>query len=266
MDLDRACLELMIKLLELDQDYSGHQDQLTAKEVEKVKEKIRKLCETVHNKHLDLENITVGSPFKNPFKYFHWKATIFAPNLYPHLILVLIMNLTAPDSAKHVVLLQFLICIVLQKCDEERCCNKSRKCNFFAFLFCRLALRYCEDMIQRYSRALNNSSLSSSGVTLPHCSFSNVGKAVEDCMRAVIGGLGLLINLVEYSSRNRHCLVDMEFTVDDTCLEDSLMQPADPTQVETAARSAETEGDEADTPKPAGALAALVKVETAKTY
>lgn len=60
MDLDRACLELMIKLLELDQDYSAHQDQLTAKEVEKVKEKIRKLCETVHNKHLDLENITVG--------------------------------------------------------------------------------------------------------------------------------------------------------------------------------------------------------------
>lgn len=60
MDLDRACLELMIKLLELDQDHSAHQDQLTAKEVEKVKEKIRKLCETVHNKHLDLENITVG--------------------------------------------------------------------------------------------------------------------------------------------------------------------------------------------------------------
>lgn len=62
MDLDRACLELMIKLLELDQDYSGHQDQLTAKEMAKVKEKIRKLCETVHNKHLDLENITVGCP------------------------------------------------------------------------------------------------------------------------------------------------------------------------------------------------------------
>lgn len=60
MDLDRACLELMIKLLELDQDHLAHQDQLTAKEVEKEKEKIRKLCATVHNKHLDLENITVG--------------------------------------------------------------------------------------------------------------------------------------------------------------------------------------------------------------
>lgn len=47
-------------------------------------------------------------------------------------------------------------------------------------------------MIQRYSRALNNSSLSQSGAALPHCSFSNVGKAVEDCMRAVIG---VLLNL-----------------------------------------------------------------------
>lgn len=81
----------------------------------------------------------------------------------------------------------------------------------------------------------------------------------------VFQGLGLLINLVEYSSRNRHCLVDMEYNVDDTCLEDSLMQPADPTQSDTAAEvappsTAETQGDEADKPKPCGALAALVKV------
>lgn len=63
---------------------------------------------------------------------------------------------------------------------------------FFCLSFPR-ALRYCEDMIQRYSRALNNSSLSSSSSSqLPHCSFSNVGKAVEDCMRAVIG---VLLNL-----------------------------------------------------------------------
>lgn len=54
------------------------------------------------------------------------------------------------------------------------------------------ALWHCEDMIQRYSRALNNSSVLSSGALLPHCSFSNVGKAVEDCMRAVIG---VLLNL-----------------------------------------------------------------------
>lgn len=60
-----------------------------------------------------------------------------------------------------------------------------------SLLFFR-ALWHCEDMIQRYSRALNNSSVLSSGALLPHCSFSNVGKAVEDCMRAVIG---VLLNL-----------------------------------------------------------------------
>lgn len=78
----------------------------------------------------------------------------------------------------------------------------------------------------------------------------------------VYQGLGLLINLVEYSSRNRHCLVDMEYNVDDTCLEDSLMQPADPTQSDTSAESAETRADTADKPKSCGALAALVKVGT----
>lgn len=67
---------------------------------------------------------------------------------------------------------------------------------------------------------------------------------------------------MEYSSRNRHCLVDMEYTVDGTCLEDSLMQPADPTQSDTSAESAETLGDTADKPKSSGALAALVKVGT----
>lgn len=68
---------------------------------------------------------------------------------------------------------------------------------------------------------------------------------------------------MEYSSRNRHCLVDMDYSVDDTCLEESLMQPADPTQSDTAAAppsTAETQGDGADKPKPSGALAALVKV------
>lgn len=82
---------------------------------------------------------------------------------------------------------------------------------------------------------------------------------------SVYQGLGLLINLVEYSSRNRHCLVDMEYHVDDTCLEDSLMQPADPTQSDTASEAsapstAEARGDEAEKPKASGALAALVKV------
>lgn len=60
MDLDRASLDLMIRLLELEQDASSAK-LLNEKDMNKIKEKIRRLCETVHNKHLDLENITVGS-------------------------------------------------------------------------------------------------------------------------------------------------------------------------------------------------------------
>lgn len=64
MDLDRSCLDLMIRLLELDQDQAGGAaadltPQFSAREIAKMKEKIRKLCDTVHNKHLDLQNITV---------------------------------------------------------------------------------------------------------------------------------------------------------------------------------------------------------------
>lgn len=65
MDLDRSCLDLMIRLLELDQDQGGgaattdSTPQFSAREIAKIKEKIRKLCDTVHNKHLDLQNITV---------------------------------------------------------------------------------------------------------------------------------------------------------------------------------------------------------------
>lgn len=51
------------------------------------------------------------------------------------------------------------------------------------------ALRHCEEMIQRYSREVSRSS---SGTLLPNCSNSSVGKAVQDCMRAVIG---VLLNL-----------------------------------------------------------------------
>lgn len=66
MDLDRSCLDLMIRLLELDQDQdhgggagTDSSTQFSAREIAKMKEKIRKLCDTVHNKHLDLQNITV---------------------------------------------------------------------------------------------------------------------------------------------------------------------------------------------------------------
>ncbi|OBS72420.1 hypothetical protein A6R68_13009 [Neotoma lepida] len=54
----RASLDLMIRLLELEQDASSAK-LLNEKDMNKIKEKIRRLCETVHNKHLDLENITV---------------------------------------------------------------------------------------------------------------------------------------------------------------------------------------------------------------
>ncbi|XP_070833477.1 wings apart-like protein homolog [Chaetodon trifascialis] len=331
MDLDRACLELMIKLLELDQDYSAHQDQLTAKEVEKVKEKIRKLCETVHNKHLDLENITTGHlametllslTSKRAGDWFKEELRLLGG--LDHIVDKVkecVQNLSQEDDKENLVASLWGAERCLRVLESVTVQNPENQGYLIAYKESQLivssarALRYCEDMIQRYSRALNNSSLSLSGAALPHCSFSNVGKAVEDCMRAVIGvllnlthdnewgstktgeqeqlivtalncvlrvpryipqeqrfdvrvlGLGLLINLVEYSSRNRHCLVDMEYSVDDTCLEDSLMQPADPTQSDTAATSAsappstaETQGDGADKPKSSGALAALVKL------
>lgn len=59
--------------------------------------------------------------------------------------------------------------------------------------------------------------------------------------------------------------MDMDYNAIDTCLEDSLIQPADPTQAGTDGESApscptETKGDGADKPKSSGALAALVKV------
>lgn len=330
MDLDRACLELMIKLLELDQDYSAHQDQLTAKEVEKVKEKIRKLCETVHNKHLDLENITTGHlametllslTSKRAGDWFKEELRLLGG--LDHIVDKVkecVQNLSQEDDKENLVASLWGAERCLRVLESVTVQNPENQGYLIAYKDSQLivssarALRYCEDMIQRYSRALNNSSLSLSGATLPHCSFSNVGKAVEDCMRAIIGvllnlthdnewgstktgeqeqltvtalncvlrvpryipqeqrfdvrvlGLGLLINLVEYSSRNRHCLVDMEYIVDDTCLEDSLMQPADPTQSDTAAAAsappstAETQGDGAVKPKPSGALAALVQL------
>ncbi|XP_036979938.1 wings apart-like protein homolog [Acanthopagrus latus] len=331
MDLDRACLELMIKLLELDQDYSAHQDQLTAKEVEKVKEKIRKLCETVHNKHLDLENITTGHlametllslTSKRAGDWFKEELRLLGG--LDHIVDKVkecVQNLSQEDDKENLVASLWGAERCLRVLESVTVQNPENQGYLIAYKDSQLivssarALRYCEDMIQRYSRALNNSSLSSSGAALPHCNFSNVGKAVEDCMRAVIGvllnlthdnewgstktgeqeqlictalncvlrvpryipqeqrfdvrvlGLGLLINLVEYSSRNRHCLVDMEYKVDDTCLEDSLMQPADPTQSDTAASSAmappstaEIQGDGADKPKSSGALAALVQL------
>ncbi|KAK1793438.1 hypothetical protein P4O66_011427 [Electrophorus voltai] len=324
MDLDRACLELMIRLLELEQDDSVD-DQLTAREICKVKEKIRKLCETVHNKHLDLENITTG-----------------------HLAMETLLSLTskrAGDWFKEELRLLGGLDHIVDKVKEcvdslskeedkeslvaslwgaERCLrvlesvtvhNPENQGYLIAYQDSQLivssarGLCYCEEMIQRYSREVN-SSLSSCGTALPHCSHSNVGKAVEDCMRAVIGvllnlthdnewgstrtgeqdkliltalncvlkvprflpqeqrfdirvlGLGLLINLVEYSSRNRHCLVEME--VDRSWLMDTEKELKTEEGVETRGQTQELrqgdEDNEESTPESSNALSALVQL------
>ncbi|XP_071014959.1 wings apart-like protein homolog [Oncorhynchus clarkii lewisi] len=276
MDLDRASLELMIRLLELEHDHSGHhQDQLTAKEMTKVKEKIRKLCETVHNKHLDLENITschlametlLSLTSKRAGDWFKEELRLLGG--LDHIVDKVkecVQNLSQEEDKEKLVSSLWGAERCLRVLDSVTVQNPENQGYLIAYKDSQLivssarGLRYCEDMIQRYSREVN-SSLCSSGTALLHCSFSNVGKAVEDCMRAVIGvllnlthdnewgstktgeqdrliitalncvlrvpryipqeqrfdirvlGLGLLINLVEYSARNRHCLVDMEFT------------------------------------------------------
>ncbi|TWW82038.1 wings apart-like protein homolog [Takifugu flavidus] len=266
MDLDRSCLDLMIRLLELDQDRGGVASvecnlQFSAREIAKMKEKIRKLCDTVHNKHLDLENITTG-----------------------HLAMETLLSLTskrAGDWFKEELRLLGGLDHIVDKVKEcvdnlsqevdkeklvsslwgaERCLrvlesvtvhNSENQGYLIAYKDSSLivssakALNRCEQMIQRYSRELNSD-------------CTAVGKAVEDCMKAVIGvllnlthdnewgstktgeqedlimtalncvlkvpqlfpqerrfdirvlGLGLLINLVEYSARNKYCLMETE--------------------------------------------------------
>lgn len=88
MDLDRSCLDLMIRLLELDQDQdqgsgavADSSAQFSAREIAKMKERIRKLCDTVHNKHLDLQNITVQFTLSHTHTFptrvysrYYWKS------------------------------------------------------------------------------------------------------------------------------------------------------------------------------------------------
>uniref|UniRef100_A0AAY4AVE4 Wings apart-like protein homolog n=1 Tax=Denticeps clupeoides TaxID=299321 RepID=A0AAY4AVE4_9TELE len=268
MDLDRACLELMIRLLELEQDHSVD-DQLTAKEMSKVKEKIRKLCETVHNKHLDLENITTGHlametllslTSKRAGDWFKEELRLLGG--LDHIVDKVkecVENLSEEEDKEKLVASLWGAERCLRVLESVTVHNPENQAYLIAYKESQLivssarGLQHCEQMIQRYSREVNSSS-SAADSTLPHCSHSNVGKAVEDCMRAVIGvllnlthdnewgstktgeqdklmvtalncvlrvprylpqeqrfdirvlGLGLLINLVEYSARNRHCL------------------------------------------------------------
>uniref|UniRef100_A0A672JS09 WAPL cohesin release factor n=1 Tax=Sinocyclocheilus grahami TaxID=75366 RepID=A0A672JS09_SINGR len=183
MDLDRASLDLMIRLLELEQDKSIA-DQLTTKEMNKVKEKIRKLCETVHNKHLDLENITTG-----------------------HLATETLLSLTskrAGDWFKEELRLLGGLDHIVDKVKEcvENLSREDDKENLVASLW-----------------------------------------GAERCLRVLESGLGLLINLVEYSARNRHCLVELQMeggeVWDSMCVSDK---------------------DELQTERSRSAIAALVKL------
>ncbi|XP_064790256.1 wings apart-like protein homolog [Oncorhynchus masou masou] len=336
MDLDRASLELMIRLLELEHDHLGHhQDQLTAKEMTKVKEKIRKLCETVHNKHLDLENITschlametlLSLTSKRAGDWFKEELRLLGG--LDHIIDKVkecVQNLSQEDDKEKLVSSLWGAERCLRVLESVTVQNPENQGYLIAYKDSQLimssarGLRYCVEMIQCYSREVN-SSLCSSGTALPHSSFSNVGKAVEDCMRAVIGvllnlthdnewgstktgeqdqliitalncvllvpryipqeqrfdirvlGLGLLINLVEYSAKNRHSLVDMEFnTTSPECNQGEAggdeTQTPEPvptsTEIENGAEpptAALSEGAEEKTKNySSGALAALVQ-------
>ncbi|KAB5561915.1 hypothetical protein PHYPO_G00011980 [Pangasianodon hypophthalmus] len=268
MDLDRACLELMIRLLELEQDESeDHQS--------KVKEKIQKLCETVHNKHLDLDNITTGHlametllslTSKRAGDWFKEELRLLGG--LDHIIDKVkecVENLDTDDDNENLVASLWGAERCLRVLESVTVHNPENQSYLIAYKDSQLiissarALRHCESMIQLYCRNIINT-----GAASTHSNHSNVGKAVEDCMRAVLGvmlnlthdnewgstktgeqdelimtvlncvlkvpqflpqeqrfdirvlGLGLLINLVEYSSRNRHCLVELE--VDSSCL------------------------------------------------
>ncbi|XP_071247849.1 wings apart-like protein homolog [Salvelinus alpinus] len=275
MDLDRASLDLMIRLLELDGDHSvAKDDQLTTKEMSKVKEKIRKLCDTVHNKHLDLENITTGHlametllslTSKRAGDWFKEELRLLGG--LDHIVDKVkecVENLSHEDDEEKLMASLWGAERCLRVLESVTVHNPENQGYLIAYkdsqLICSSAkaLWHCEEMIQRYSREMGvNSALCLAGTALPYASHSNVGKALGDCMRAIIGvllnlthdnewgstktgeqedmmmtslncvlrvpqylpqerrfdirvlGLGLLINLVEYSARNRYCLVEM---------------------------------------------------------
>lgn len=320
MDLDRSCLELMIRLLEMEQDDSVA-DQLTAKEMSKVKEKIRKLCETVHNKHLDLENITTGHlametllslTSKRAGDWFKEELRLLGG--LDHIVDKVkecVENLNKEEDKESLVASLWGAERCLRVLESVTVHNPENQAYLIAYKDSQLimssarALQHCEQMIQRYSREVSSSSSS----TLPQSSHSNVGKAVEDCMRAVIGvllnlthdnewgstktgeqdgliltaldcvlkvprylpqeqrfdirvlGLGLLINLVEYSARNRECLVEMEVDMS------YLMEAEAVVKIENDVKTEEQKRDQMEeeekrkaTLKSLNALAALVQL------
>ncbi|XP_038599500.1 wings apart-like protein homolog [Tachyglossus aculeatus] len=273
MDLDRASLDLMIRLLELEQDASSAK-LLNEKDMNKIKEKIRRLCETVHNKHLDLENITTGHlametllslTSKRAGDWFKEELRLLGG--LDHIVDKVkecVDHLSSDEDEEKLVASLWGAERCLRVLESVTVHNPENQSYLIAYKDSQLivssakALQHCEELIQRYNRAEDSICLPDSR-PLPHQNVTNhVGKAVEDCMRAIIGvllnltndnewgstktgeqdgligtamncvlqvpkflpqeqrfdirvlGLGLLINLVEYSARNRHCLVNME--------------------------------------------------------
>ncbi|XP_078499417.1 wings apart-like protein homolog isoform X2 [Lissotriton helveticus] len=274
MDLDRASLDLMIRLLEMDIDPDAMQ--LNEKDMNKIKEKIRKLCETVHNKHLDLENITTGHlametllslTSKRAGDWFKEELRLLGG--LDHIVDKVkecVDHLSIDESEEKLVASLWGAERCLRVLESVTVHNPENQSYLIAYKDSQLiaasakALQHCEQFVQRYNRA-EDSICCVDTKSLPQFSVTNhVGKAVEDCMRAIIGvllnltndnewgstktgeqenliatalscvlqvpqylpqeqrfdirvlGLGLLINLVEYSARNRHCLVNMETT------------------------------------------------------
>ncbi|NWY62962.1 WAPL protein, partial [Chionis minor] len=273
MDLDRASLDLMIRLLELEQDASSAK-LLNEKDMNKIKEKIRRLCETVHNKHLDLENITTGHlametllslTSKRAGDWFKEELRLLGG--LDHIVDKVkecVDHLSSDENEEKLVASLWGAERCLRVLESVTVHNPENQSYLIAYKDSELivssakALQHCEELIQRYNRAEDSICLPDNK-PLPHQNVTNhVGKAVEDCMRAIIGvllnltndnewgstktgeqdgligtamncvlqvpkflpqeqrfdirvlGLGLLINLVEYSARNRHCLVNME--------------------------------------------------------
>ncbi|XP_060624954.2 wings apart-like protein homolog [Anolis sagrei] len=289
MDLDRASLDLMIRLLELEQDSSSRL--FNEKDMNKIKEKIRRLCETVHNKHLDLENITTGHlametllslTSKRAGDWFKEELRLLGG--LDHIVDKVkecVDHLSSDENEEKLVASLWGAERCLRVLESVTVHNPENQSYLIAYKDSQLivssakALQHCEELIQRYNRAEDTICLPDSK-PLPLQNVTNhVGKAVEDCMRAIIGvllnltndnewgstktgeqdglistalncvlqvpkflpqeqrfdirvlGLGLLINLVEYSARNRHCLVNMETSCsfDSFCLgeaEDSI--------------------------------------------
>ncbi|NXY46157.1 WAPL protein, partial [Ceuthmochares aereus] len=273
MDLDRASLDLMIRLLELEQDASSTK-LLNEKDMNKIKEKIRRLCETVHNKHLDLENITTGHlametllslTSKRAGDWFKEELRLLGG--LDHIVDKVkecVDHLSSDENEEKLVASLWGAERCLRVLESVTVHNPENQSYLIAYKDSQLivssakALQHCEELIQRYNRAEDSICLPDNK-PVPHQNVTNhVGKAVEDCMRAIIGvllnltndnewgstktgeqdgligtamncvlqvpkflpqeqrfdirvlGLGLLINLVEYSARNRHCLVNME--------------------------------------------------------